>query len=370
MTANLPREFLWTELNTMDEFFRLDPVNEAFFETFVMLREEPFGVTIDAVKVFNEVYFHITDFYFKQAMGYRYYYYISDIKANLGWNYSAELVISMAYWLTKLSPRNRTHAFKVPRYSELQDCDYWEPFRQCYEQLKKSYKRLKYDFKPRPVSPDSLRNKYFNWADLTDYYDVGAIRFILDQWDDIADKKEVAAMIKDRMDKGRVIRIKGTDNAEAIRLLNSYVGEDVSTMRVESSPNEEALQGRIRELEAEVGRLNTLMEGKKQSGKDRKFTLVQMVDYCKGCVDWNDVKSIVAMLNKLLRRIGTDEDSELVDSIEAEFINRKYGDTVMGDKNEFNGNSAHNTITLPRGITPQEALRLLQNKKKEDGEEG
>ena len=52
MTANLSREFLWTDLNTMDEFFRLDPVNEVFFDTFVTLREKPFGVKLDAVKVF------------------------------------------------------------------------------------------------------------------------------------------------------------------------------------------------------------------------------------------------------------------------------------------------------------------------------
>jgi hypothetical protein len=45
-------------------------------------------------------------------------------------------------------------------------------------------------------------------------------------------------------------------------------------------------------------------------------------------------------------------------------MNKKYGDTVMGDKNEFNGNSGLNQITLPPGMTPQEAIRLLQNKDK------
>jgi hypothetical protein len=75
------------------------------------------------------------------------------------------------------------------------------------------------------------------------------------------------------------------------------------------------------------------------------------------------------MLNKLLRRIGTDEDSDLVDSIEEEFKYRKYGDYIMGDENEFSGNSSHNTIKLPPGMTPQEAMKLLQNKSKDNGEE-
>jgi hypothetical protein len=72
------------------------------------------------------------------------------------------------------------------------------------------------------------------------------------------------------------------------------------------------------------------------------------------------------MLNKFLRdaRDYSQEECDLVDSIEIEYMNKKYGDTVMGDKNEFNGNSGLNQITLPPGMTPQEAIRLLQNKDK------
>ena len=371
MRPTIPREFLWGGLGTMDEFFRLDPVNENFYETFVKLREEPFGVTIDAVRVFNEVYYNITRVRYAPPKEIEYSEIISDIKANLGWKYSAELVLTMVFWLTELSLESEYVTFRYNVAPMLRDCDYWKPFSRCYERIKKSGKRLRYEFKPRPVSPEFLRNKYISWMQVTRFYDLEATQITLNLWGDIEERKEVAAMIRNSMDRGRNIRRRETDDDdEVLSILDNIIGEDISTMCVESSPNEEALQDRISELEAEVERLNTLMEEKKQSGKDRKFTLVQMVDYCKGCVDWNDVKSIVAMLNKLLRRIGTDEDSDLVDSIEAEFINRKYGDTVMGDKNEFTGNSAHNTITLPRGITPQQALRLLQNKKNEDGEEG
>ena len=366
MIPILPREFLWADLNTMEEFFRLDPVNEDFFETFVKLREEPLGVKLDAVKVFNEVYYTITRFHFEQAFGGEVPKYASEIKANLGWNYSAELVLSMAYWLTEIAKERMWSQFRVNLRDMYIGCDYWKPFSQCYEQLRKSGKWLKYDFKPRPISPQALRKKYVSWRDVTMYYNIEALIFILDLYNP-EDGKEVAAMIKGSLNSSTP---KWIDYNEVISVLDTRMGKRAYEICEETPPQEEALQGHIRELEAEVERLNTLMEEKKQSGKDRKFTLVQMVDYCKGCVDWNDVKSIVAMLNKLLRQIGTDEDSELVDSIEAEFINRKYGDTVMGDKNEFTGNSAHNTIALPRGMTPEQALRLLQNKKKEDGEEG
>jgi hypothetical protein len=98
--------------------------------------------------------------------------------------------------------------------------------------------------------------------------------------------------------------------------------------RIEEAVNMNlALKGRISELETENARLNALLVNKKSNGKARRFTLVEIVDYCKSRVEWDDAKSIVAMLNKLLRKIGTDEDSDLVDSIETEFINRRYGNT-------------------------------------------
>ena len=50
----------------MDEFFQLDPVNEAFFEVLVTLREEPFAVHTDEVKVFNEVYYQVTRMMFER----------------------------------------------------------------------------------------------------------------------------------------------------------------------------------------------------------------------------------------------------------------------------------------------------------------
>jgi len=72
----------------------------------------------------------------------------------------------------------------------------------------------------------------------------------------------------------------------------------------------------IRELEEKNARLNALLF-KKRKGQVVTFTLIQIVDYCKGCVEWADVKPVVMMLNKLLRRIGKEKDYDLVDSIEA-----------------------------------------------------
>ena len=102
------------------------------------------------------------------------------------------------------------------------------------------------------------------------------------------------------------------------------------------------MEKRIEELEAENAYLKERQEEAK--GRIRKFSLVEIVNYCKKRVKWEDVKDIVAMLNRLLRSNASEEDSELVDSIEEEFMNRKYGNTIEGDyvvsknvTNEVNG---------------------------------
>ena len=65
------------------------------------------------------------------------------------------------------------------------------------------------------------------------------------------------------------------------------------------------------------------------SGKDkeRSFTLKEIASYCEKRADKNEAKGIVAMLNHLLRKDGTDEEFEMVDSIESSFIDIPKGNT-------------------------------------------
>ena len=88
------------------------------------------------------------------------------------------------------------------------------------------------------------------------------------------------------------------------------------------------------------------ISAKHERGEERVIALVEMVDYCKNCVSWEDAKSIVAMLYKLLRKDATEEDYALLDSVEEEFRQRFQGHVthVQGDlvrskhvKHEVNG---------------------------------
>ena len=53
------------------------------------------------------------------------------------------------------------------------------------------------------------------------------------------------------------------------------------------------------------------------------FTLSEIVENAKDCVEWEEARSIVWLLNRMLRGRGSREDFELVDSIEQEFRNRR-----------------------------------------------
>lgn len=373
MLPILPRQMLWTELKTMDEFFRLDPVNEDFFEVFSKLREEPFGVQLDAVKVFNEVYYQATRMMFEKPLPDDMPKYISDIKANMGWNYSAELVMTMVFFMG-LSLDRRVN--QINRYSKgtieekFAGCPYWEPFKKLSEHLHKEKRYIDYSFPPCPNEIKDLQKNHIRWSVITQKYDLSCIEHVINLWSDINDQKEIALMIKGSMSMILGINHQKTDLKQISRFIDKYLHDETKyedsienklRIRLQTIINED-MRRRIAELETENTHLKTLLEKKKINGSARKFTLVEIVNYCKGCVVWDDAKSIVAMLNKLLRRIGTDEDSDLVDSIEAEFINRRHGNTF---------NNANVTMQNPQiqdvyRITGNDTVNLGES---QDGEE-
>ena len=379
---------LWTDKKTMDEFFELDPVNEDFFDVFVSLREEPFDVQTDEVKVFNEVYYQVTRMVFEHPLPTDLSKYISDIKANMGWNYSAELVMSMAYYLISLIEKNERplNKFFTKAVNErFGGCLFWKPFKHRFEKLKKEKRTVKYSFFPQPVEVKWLRDKYVHWNTITCNYDLLCIDKVINLWKTIDDKREVAVMINDSVDFGTPLR-NAADKAHIRHFIEVYMIADdraaiwkcedespetdyqiLNECINELQKDKKVLIERINELEADNQRLNALLEKKKRNGRARKFTLVQIVDYCKGCVVWDDVKSIVAMLNKLLRRIATEEDSDLVDSIENEFKNRLSGtvnianQTVIPHVGNYRPEIQTQTMNMPLPLMEQDEQELLED---------
>jgi len=351
MLPILPRELLWKDMHSMEEFIELDSVNNDFVEVFVNLHQEPFAVITDKIKVFNEVYYQLTRMMYERPMPVDLSAYVSDIKADLGWNYSAELVMSMAFHLLLLVDRKERpiNNFFLQAVSErFSECIFWKPFQYRNETLKAEGVQLSYRFRPRPVAVRELREKYIHWNSITRDYDLLCIEEVITLWDNFPDRHEVAKMINESINHSTTqrsdtdlahlrhfmeVNLMAENTAAAWECPESRMWGDHQILyeHIEELENEKRnLQGRIAELEAENEQLHTLLSNEKNNtGRDRRFTLPQIVNYCKGCVQWTDVHSIVAMLNKLLRRTATTEDEELIDSIEEEFLHRHHGNAYI-----------------------------------------
>ena len=188
MLPILPKILLWKDKENITEFFDLDEVNEEFYEVLGEIEDMPHLGRIDEVKLFNEVYYQATRMQYEHAMPNDLKRYIAEIKANVGWKFGAELVLTMIYYLLQLleKPERRTNQFFFNSIRETCfESVYWKPFKRCYERLKMEKKVLEYSFKPCPHSPIDVRYKYcIHWDKITQNYELSCIEHVLNLWDD------------------------------------------------------------------------------------------------------------------------------------------------------------------------------------------
>ena len=351
----------------MDEFLNEDIYCAALYEFFIRLKDFNLNVDVkvDTLKLFNEVFYQLTRIYYENPTPEDYPRYISDIKANLGWSYSADLVMTIIYtYLRSKKGAINPYTSAFVRYIEYMNrqTPFWQPFLKLTMTIGRWPMKAPYPEKPCPVPPKELDNMYINWKSITQNYDVNVAKDICDLWEKVEDKKDIAKMMM-----GSV-----TPDFSSLTILKSWKkdynflkhmsGEDdmksgASMIFAKPTPEEQRLQeeleqvkkekmillGRIEELEAEIENLNALLSPQNNYGKNRKFTLVEIVEYCKKKPDPEAVRGVVPMLYWLLRN-GTNEEFKMVDSIDEEFNKKKYGIIVQGDyihnknvSNEVNG---------------------------------
>ena len=83
--------------------------------------------------------------------------------------------------------------------------------------------------------------------------------------------------------------------------------------------------------------MKTLLSNKKNEGKERRFTLVQIVDYSKNeCPDYQSAQPIEHMLLSLLFCEATKEEQELIKSIPDYFRNKLFGNITVDKVDQLN----------------------------------
>ena len=118
----------------------------------------------------------------------------------------------------------------------------------------------------------------------------------------------------------------------------------------------------VGELTAEVDRLLLLVNQHEEKENEIMFSLTRIVECCKECYQWEDVRGVVSVLGKLTRFIITQTSAELIDSIEEHFKameKAKYGDHI--EANNYNAvvKEQNNQFTLKPDENKGEAQKLI-----------
>lgn len=367
MIKGLPRPFLWTEIKTMDEFLRGDSINVAFNDVVESVKDIYLPKEAEPLKIFNELYYQLTRIYYEGVVSVDYLRYQADINANLWWRNCAELVMIMIYYYIKIKEGHnyiesnlffehiRKRLDVAVFYNELHGVDF---ARSCMPTAKINPK------KPHPVSPKEFEGTYLDWSSITAGYGLENVKEVINLWKEEEDKRIVAEMINNSMhlmlksfpeDAGKFQKV--LDYLENITRVDNHNVQDamicseptIEKMRLQEKigmleNDKMTMQKKIDEFKAENESLKALLNPEKNFGKNRKFTLIEIVEYCKKMLSDDIAHVVVAMVNELLRMKGRNEDYDLLDSVWGELNKKKYGPNIQGDfvltknvENEVNG---------------------------------
>ena len=341
---------LWSDYKTIDRFYKIEPLNKRFHEALKTIAISLFDERKDDTMVFNEVYYQLTRMAYERAMPTDLQRYEMDIRQGMGSNDGVNLVMSMAYHLMSLVEKDSRlfNSFLLLTIKERYErCPYWGDFSNLYTRLSKGKRRIVYDFKPHPVPANELTEKYVHWQEITGDYNTGALLEILSLWNSKEDKRLLFEMISSSV-KFSTPKIQHNFQNQVEPILMTHLSKKNAKKDVSSElerrikdldstvmmlKKENAVfQGLIRDLQADNEKMKSMLEDYKQDGGARKFTFVEIINYCKDGVDWKDAKEIVSMMNVLLRENGTKEDYALLDSVREYFKTKNSGITYIKEQ--------------------------------------
>lgn len=202
MLPILPRQFYWTDLKTMNQFYQLDYLNYDL-ET-VFLRESSkstYPFPQESVAMFNELYYKVTKVLYEAH--YRRYWSSVDIK-HTPYEIDDVLLLTMichVIWLCDAQKCGVYYEFldeamnEIKRKARASCTQTWFNFTQYCEKLLREERKFSYSFKPRPISIIRLRASNCNWDEFTCNYDPTLINEIVNLWDKSDDQEEVREMI-------------------------------------------------------------------------------------------------------------------------------------------------------------------------------
>ncbi len=176
MSINLPREFLWQDYKTMDDFLK-DPLNQELYKVYKQTKDAPFKITMPDIKVFNELYYQVVKYCYCEVSVENI---ANSICANLGFVYSKDLIISMIFAIICLQKKKMYELeYMLKEYLGNNRGWYLDLFNNFVNDSKTTYDS---DLTPKPIDVESAVAKVKNWPELTNYFSKHTLDKIINLW--------------------------------------------------------------------------------------------------------------------------------------------------------------------------------------------
>ncbi len=249
MKPNLPRQLLWTEVRTMNEFLNDDITNTGLYHIVKELPQELLPEGSDIVMLFNEMYYIMTRFYYEEPKVGEYMEYQKTIINDLKWTGCSDLVLIMMFTYFRhreLQPKPAVAAFMKYMEKNFWWSYYWPHFINYTSSILR-YPPSKFDPKvPHPVHAKELIGVKLDFETITCNHNFEAIQEIVNLWTGEESRKIIAKILLDDVSKYSSSFI--TDLDEIKNWLDSIIDDDNKKQVVELQKRIESLTAVIEEL--------------------------------------------------------------------------------------------------------------------------
>lgn len=396
MKPKLPRALLWRDKNTMDEMLK-EPFGGQLYHMFISISRNMrmrFSIVFH-MSILNEVFYQCIRVTYEKDPNAKVRDYEADIKANVGGLQGpTKMVLTlMMYLLMAQSDKSD----EVSLFIERLKLYFTKPGQYFLDLQAEECFLMSFPYEnngqglflvPEPCRADDLEGMVIDWEEVTRGYSKQMIREVLLLWKNSREQKKVLSMIEQDYHK-RVLSLFDKEPQDVaddeffrvyLESLNAdndideernkliECNEKDSELLLEMKEKLTRMEKRNSELETEIIGLKSELNNHKQEGEqERAFTLQVIVDYCKNCVQLGQVEGIIKMLNIFLRKNGTDEEYGLIDSIEEEFKNRRYGNTfveqqtVIPNVGNYQPQIKTQNMSIPLPPTEEQKKKLIAN---------
>jgi len=249
MKPKLPRQLLWTEVQTIDEFINNDIISQTLYLTVNDFSTEIFSKENDIVKLFNETYYMMTRLYYEEPKAGEYMGYQETIINDLKWKGCSDLVFIMMYTYFRI--RELQYKPVVREFMKYMESSFWwSPYWPHFKNISSSVYRFppsKFDPQiPHPIPAKELMGVKLDFETITCGHDFEAIQGIVNLWTDEISRKIIARILLEDVSKYSSSFITNLDDIK--NWLDSIIDDDNKKQVIELQKRIESLTAEIEEL--------------------------------------------------------------------------------------------------------------------------